>query len=56
MHDSNFHVDDERLALYTMRRLSPEEEASMEEHLLICAECREQSDEITKLVSTGAPN
>jgi anti-sigma factor RsiW len=36
------HIDDDRLELYALNRLPEPEAAPVEEHLLVCEECRER--------------
>jgi anti-sigma factor RsiW len=40
------HTDEERLEGYSMGRLSESEAAPVEEHLLICDECRERAERL----------
>lgn len=36
------HIDDDALEAYSLGRLGDAESAPVEEHLLVCAECRER--------------
>jgi hypothetical protein len=44
------HLDEEQAEKYSMGRLSEEEEARCEEHLLVCASCRQQVDSADRYV------
>jgi hypothetical protein len=44
------HLDEEQAEKYSMGRLSEEEEARCEEHLLVCATCRQQVDSADQYV------
>jgi predicted anti-sigma-YlaC factor YlaD len=38
------HIDEDLLELYSMNRLTEETAAPVEEHLLVCSECRSRLD------------
>lgn len=45
------HTTDEQLELYALTRLADSELALLEEHLLICASCREKLDAIAQFAA-----
>ncbi len=46
------HADEERLERYAMGLLTEAESAPLEEHLLLCAGCREKLSEFDEFLST----
>lgn len=44
--EQQFHLSEDRLELYALGRVPDEKIPEIEEHLLVCADCREQLDEI----------
>lgn len=45
------HPTDDQLELYALRRLPPTERDSLEDHLVICASCRDRCEEVTDFTS-----
>lgn len=53
----NEHISEDALEAYSMGRLSDEESAPLEEHLLLCAVCcarLEQTDEFVRVTKAAA--
>jgi len=51
MHEIHRHMDTEELERYSIGRVSEEEAARVEEHLLVCESCRQSLDEIDAYVT-----